>query len=156
MYKVGDKVTITRCITNIDKELVKTGDSYIVLQIVEDFCAWINTARFGKYLLLFTQIEKVEENKEMTFPEMVQKLIDGEFEVGTELVTRGKSFWVDTHSGEYGLKDVDKGAFVSATLRVTEINATWSVKEQLIKEMSMEELQKELGYKIKIVERESK
>lgn len=98
------------------------------------------------------QILKEGWDEEMTFPEMAQKLIDGQFEVGTELVTHGKSFWVDTHSGEYGLKDVDKGAFVSAMLRVTEMNAIWTVKEQPIKEMSVEEVQKELGYKIKIVE----
>ena len=153
MYKVGDKVTITRCITNIDKELVKTSDSYIVLQIVDDLLVWVNTARFGKYLLLFTQIEKVEESKEMTFPEMVQKLIDGEFEVGTELVADGDSYFVDKLSdGRYGLSPSKSSWEVSFKLGATSMNSTWTVKEEPVKEMSIEELQKELGYKIKIVE----
>lgn len=153
MYKVGDKVRVKSVDSYDVFKGIEVGDEYEVISVYSDGYVTVKKCNFVLYT---NQIEKVEESKKMTFPEMVQKLIDGEFEVGTELVTHGKSFWVGTHSGEYGLKDVDKGAFVSAMLRVTEMNATWTVKEQPIKEMSIEELQKKLGYKIKIVERESK
>lgn len=101
------------------------------------------------------QILKEERDKEMTFPEMAQKLIDGEFEIGTELVCNHESYWVNKLSG-YGLKP-SKGAFVTQIhVGSIEMNSTWKVKEQPTKEMSIEELQKELGYKIKIVEHQSK
>lgn len=101
---------------------------------------------------MLIKINSVEESKEMTFPEMVQKLIDGEFEVGTELVNNDLSYFVDETSKGYGLKPTKKGSTVTATLGSTAYNSKWSVKEQPIKGMSIEEIEKELGYKIKIVE----
>src|SRR5699024_10530607 len=104
-------------------------------------------------------VELVTNQTEFTFPEMVQKLIDGEFEVGTELVADGKSYFVDRVllQRKYGLKSNEEGSIVSTTIGANAFNAAWTVKEELtkeepIKEMSIEEVQKELGYKIKITE----
>ena len=115
---------------------------------------------------MFVKTEKANEIKntqiQMTFPEMVQKLIDGEFEVGTELVADGDSYFVDkVWRGGYGLSTSKSSYEVSVRLGASHMNSTWTVKEEVpeeepIKEMSIEEVQKELGYKIKIVERESK
>lgn len=106
------------------------------------------------------QVEKIEEienmQTEMTFPEMAQKLIDGEFEVGTELVITDEdelevTFYVTKNMYGYGISRFEdfEPTIVS---NPSHINGKWKVKEQPIKEMSIEEVQKELGYKIKIVE----
>lgn len=103
------------------------------------------------------QLEPVNQT-EFTFPEMAQKLIDGEFEVGTELVADGKSYFVDkVWCGGYGLSTSKSSYEVSVKLGASHMNSTWTVKEELpkeepTKEMTIEELQKELGYKIKITE----
>ena len=96
----------------------------------------------------------------MTFPEMIQKLIDGEFEFDTELTNDydNESYWVDTSKSHmYGLKESRSSGSVSAKLGASVINARWSVKGQPpIKEMSIEEIQKKLGHKVKIVEKKGR
>ena len=107
------------------------------------------------------QILKEEWDEEMTFPEMVQKLIDGEFEAGTELVTTDadndkNTFYVSKNTYGYGISKEADGFIPNKATFPSVLNAKWTVKEKVkeqpIKEMSIEELQKELGYKIKIVE----
>jgi len=106
------------------------------------------------------QLELVNQTS-FTFPEMVQKLIDGEFEVGTELVMTDEdglkgTFYVRKNMYGYGIsKEADWFVENKATFPSV-LNGIWTVKEEVkeepIKEMSIEELQKELGYKIKITE----
>lgn len=151
MYKIGDKVRVTRLVNECDERRLKIGSIHTVMGIREgDEAAFIRVSGNNNYVMLKNQIEKVEESKEMTFPEMVQKLIDGEFEVGTELIVKDqdgdtKTYEVIKNMYGFGL-DIEKSIYPSV------FNGKWTVKEQPIKEMSIEELQQELGYKIKIVE----
>ena len=156
MYKVGDKVRVKSVDSYDVFKGIEVGDEYEVISVYSDGYV---TVKKHKFVLYTNQIEKVEESKEMTFPEMVQKLIDGEFEVGTELANSDnrKIHYVLKNGYGYGLSARTDGFFGKTQLTYPSyVNAKWKVKEQPIKEMSIEELQKELGYKIKIVERESK
>jgi len=154
--KVGDRV---RLLTTdvVDRSYgLCIGDVFKVLDVGVGSIVDVITSSDTHRPLLKSQIEKVEgaENmqKEMTFPEMAQKLIDGEFEVGTELVSREASFWVDKSSFYgYGLKHKKNNSNIEIIASSGHLNSRWKVKEQKIKEMSIEQLQKELGYKIKIV-----
>lgn len=153
-FKIGDKVRVlvsNSYVSYIDEgilctiEAVDFFDSTLKLRDESGDTRWV-------YML---DVELVEENKEMTFPEMIQKLINGEFEFDTELTNDydNKSYWVDTSKSHmYGLKESRSSGSVSAKLGASVINARWSVKGQPpIKEMSIEEIQKKLGHKIKIV-----
>lgn len=157
MYKVGDKV-IVKCLMIPDNPMeIKVGDTFRVNIIRSSTSVGVSLGDTDGYPLNNIQIEKVEESKEMTFPEMTQKLIDGEFEVGTELENSyeyyEKSYWVhrSENTGNFGLSVSKYEDILKVELEGTDINGSWTAKEE-IKEMSIEELQKELGYKIKIVE----
>ena len=89
MYKVGDMVRVLKLTASDEMHGIEIGQVYKVVEITgfkESILISVKTAK--KYLMHGYQVEKVEDienmNKEMTFPEMVQKLIDAEFEVGTE------------------------------------------------------------------------
>ncbi|MEG0552779.1 MAG: hypothetical protein RR533_04535 [Carnobacterium sp.] len=156
MYKIGDKVRVTY-VDTIDSNITE-GEVFEVIGTETESHVRVNTRGHKYWPMRYDQIEKVEESKEMTFPEMVQKLIDGDFEVGTELVADNNSYFVDRvmWSNNYGLKSDISETTVMVNLSAHALNSTWTVQKQPTKEMSIEELQKELGYKIKIVERESK
>jgi len=167
MYKVGDKVRIKNDLVGgedygdvyfSDEMNVHAGKIYVIdhVEKTENLtCYTLDGASTWDWSEeMFIKTEKVNEikniQKEMTFPEMAQKLIDGEFEVGTELVNRGTSFWVAESVG-YGLKDSPESFTVSTKIGANSMNTIWKVKEE-IKEMSIEDIQKELGYKVKITE----
>ena len=176
MYKVGDKVRIKNDLVGgedygdvyfSDEMNVHAGKIYVIdhVEKTENFtCYTLDGASTWDWSEeMFIKTEKVNEikniQKEMTFPEMAQKLIDGKFKVGTELVSDNRrSFWVmDSHiTGDFGLTISKLSDELDVPIYGTDINAKWKVKEELIKEMSIEQLQKELGYKIKIVEHSHK
>ncbi|WP_407390380.1 hypothetical protein [Carnobacterium jeotgali] len=158
MYKVGDRVRLISA-DNIDTHKgMRNGDIYTITSAYEEHDhVCVNFRDDLKDVLYKKQIEKVEESKEMTFPEMVQKLIDGEFEAGTELIMTDPvnykvTFYVVKNIYGYGLSTRKDDIEDTDLSYPSYINGAWTVKEQPIKEMSIEELQKELGYKIKIVE----
>lgn len=153
MYKVGDKVRVTNLRHSRDWD-VRVGDVFEVVRTDSDGDVYVKSLENQNRLLIKSEIEKVEESKEMTFPEMVQKLIDGEFEVGTGLIATDKNGKNKRYEAVRNL--CGYGINTEESITPNYINGSWIVEEQPIKEMSIEELQKELGYKIKIVERESK
>lgn len=154
-FKVGDKVKVKYLETFGDNEHLNLQDEYVVSNIDDSKLPRIKLPNGDNHMMYANQIKKVENKTEFTFPEMAQKLIDGEFEIGTELVTNDDStYFVDRtgNSLKYGLKTIKDGGFVTSNISASDFNATWKVKEQVIKEMSIEEIQKELGYKIKVTE----
>ena len=161
MYKVGDRVRVLYPDEIDERKGIRKGDIFTVIRHTGKDHVIVDLRDRKEDYLYTNQIEKVEESKEMTFPEMAQKLIDGEFEVGTELICDDTSYFVGhatsyfvdhaTING-YGLKSSINTAIVSVDIGASKMNKNWIVKEEPIKEMSIEELQKELGYKIKIVE----
>ena len=159
-FKIGDKVKVlVQCSFGSEAEKgriytienVDYDDNSIGLEKLPAFYNWV----------YMSDVELVNQTK-FTFPEMVQNLIDGEFEVGTELVVKDKdnlesTFYVGENKYGYGFTTEPGGFFTDTGASLpSSVNGTWTVKEQPIKEMSIEELQKELGHKIKIVERQSK
>lgn len=158
--KVGDKVKVVSLKSWKDERYLKVGEKYTVTRVDNDGWPIIMTDGVT-HNMMPSQVEKVED-EEFTFPEMAQKLIDGEFEEGTELIAFRKSsiagnilanYFVGVNGTDnYGLKEKTDSAFISTSLGASDFNATWKVKEQPIKEMSIEEIQKELGYKIKVTE----
>jgi len=151
-FKVGDRVRVISLHSRKDERYLRVGKTYRVYSVDND--GWPLIITHGEiHQMMPSQVEKVEDN-EFAFPQMAQKLIDGEFEIGTELVTNDKSYFVDrvSYSRNYGLKTSEHGVFVTSEISASDFNATWKVKEQTVKEMSIEEIQRELGYKIKVTE----
>ena len=145
-FKVGDKVVML----SGSRMGVEQGEVYTLDRVDNDGTVSLLEAPEGSKWVATEDVELFTQSKEMTFPEMAQKLIDVEFEVGTELVNRGTSFWVAESVG-YGLKDSPESFTVSTKIGANSMNTIWKVKEE-IKEMSIEDIQKELGYKVKITE----
>lgn len=157
--KVGDKIRVTELDTPNDHKYLKIGEEYEVVAI--DYNGWpfISIPFDSCYLMTLEQVEKVDG---LLFPEFVQKLLNGDFEEGAEVTAKDRDGDIDTlYVGKnrygYGLCD-NAGSYFDNTSATfpSKMNGTWSVKEESkeepIKEMSIEELQKELGYKIKITE----
>ena len=156
MYKVGDRVKVISTDCADIASGIKIGDVFKVIDLTTEGNVQAELNKDSTFVFYKKQIEKVEESKEMTFPEMVQKLIDGEFEVGTELINLDNVYYVGKGGlDNYGITKDKNSWAIQATFGINQLNTLWTVKEQPIKEMSIEELQKKLGYKIKIVERES-
>ena len=174
MYKVGDKVQIKNNLVggedygNVyfsDEMNIYAGKTFVIESTEENesfTCYTLDCAStwdWSEEMFIGMEKAKVTENAkiEMTFPEMAQKLIDGKFEIGAELIAKdiqgdNTSFYVGNNVFGYGITyKKDEWVNNSAT-HASNFNATWTVKEQPIKEMSIEEIQKELGYKLKIVE----
>lgn len=96
--------------------------------------------------------EELEPSDKFTFAQVVQGLLEGYFEVGTSFQVKDRLLYVDrTSSSGYGLKE-DDGGVVSARIGANLINSTWKLvkSEPPIKELSIDELESLLGYKVKI------
>lgn len=157
-YKVGDKVKVLvkdSCGSGAEK-----GKVYTIKKLDGKSLRLKEIAHLGGWVPSH-HVELVTNQTEFTFPEMVQKLIDGEFEVGTELVVTDSdndesTFYVRKNMYGYGISKETDWFFENKATFPSVLNAKWTVKEEVkeepIKEMSIEELQKELGYKIKITE----
>ena len=97
--------------------------------------------------------DELEPSDEFTFSQVVAGLEQEYFEVGTSFQVEGKSLYVDRvpFSG-YGLKETEDGNVVNAHIGANLINATWKLAkpEQPIKEITIDEIESLLGYKVKI------
>lgn len=162
MYKVGDRIRVIKLVVNRKNWCVKVGDTFYVAEVDNTGGVYVKVLGLKRHrLLVASEIEKVEENTNMTFLEMAQKLIDGEFEEGAEVTAKDrdgdiKTYYVGKNQYGYGLADSEGWFFEDTSTNPSSLNGRWEIvlpKEEPIKEMSIEELQKELGYKIKIVER---
>ena len=107
---------------------------------------------FGKMyeddlLITYYKYEEVEPSTEFKFSEIIAGLEQGYFEVGTEFRVLNTERTIKVGQGGSGLY-LD---WLSELLVLTskDINSTWTLVE-LRKEMTIEEIEAELGYKIKL------
>jgi hypothetical protein len=98
----------------------------------------------------YCEYDELEPSDEFTFSQVVAGLEQEYFEVGTSFQVQGKVFHVDcTSISGYGLKEDEDAVCVNARIGVNQINSTWTLVEPR-KEMTLEEIEAELGYKIKL------
>jgi len=97
--------------------------------------------------------EDLEPSDKFTFAQVAQGLLEGYFEEGAEFEVLGMSVFADTaifHG--FGLKKEKKSGFIEMEIGANIINATWELvkPEQPVKELTINELELLLGYKVKI------
>ena len=95
--------------------------------------------------------EDLEPSTEFKFSEIIAGLEQGYFEVGTEFQTECQTFVVcETPLGLLGLVGKDGNPYVlEVKINAGSIHKIWQLVESR-KEMTLEEIEAELGYKIKL------
>ena len=101
----------------------------------------------GGILEDFYKYEQVEPSSEFKFSEIIAGLEQGYFDVGTE-------FRIPSAGRTIKVKQGDNGLYLERFtellfLESKDINSTWQLVEHR-KEMTLEEVEAELGYKIKL------
>lgn len=97
--------------------------------------------------------EDLEPSEKFTFAQVVQGMLEGYFEEGAEFKVLGTSAFADNaifHG--FGLKKEKNSGHIEMEIGANLINATWElvVPEEPIKELTLDELEEILGYKVKI------
>ena len=99
----------------------------------------------------YYEYEDIEPSTEFKFSEIIAGLEQGYFEVGTEFEMKGTpECKIKVSKGMHGLylKGLKYGPEENITSR--RIKSTWQLVEPC-KEMTLEEIESELGYKIKLI-----
>lgn len=96
---------------------------------------------------------QLEPSNKFTFAQVAQGLLEEYFEEGAEFKVLGMSVFADEavfHG--FGLKKEKNGAYIEMEIGANLINATWELvnPEPPIKELTIDELESLLGYKVKI------
>lgn len=91
--------------------------------------------------------EELEPSTEFKFSELMAGLEQGYFSVGTEFIVINTDIAVRVEEGDNGLYLERLSGLPS--LKSTSINSMWVLVENC-KEMTLEEIEAELGYKIKL------
>ena len=94
----------------------------------------------------YCEYEELEPSTEFTFSEIIAGLEQGYFEVGTEFRIPSTDKTIKVERGIDGLYLERSSEHIFLTSR--EINSTWILEPR--KEMTLEEIEAELGYKIKL------
>ena len=108
-----------------------------------------NVLKYDGYLSHeYYEYEQVEPSTEFKFSEIIAGLEQGYFEVGTKFRR------LSTNSSELTVKESCSGLYLQRgrelpSLTSLYINSTWYLVEPR-KEMTLEEIEAELGYKIKL------
>ncbi len=102
---------------------------------------------------VYYEYEELEPSNKFTFAQVVQGLLEGYFEDGTEFKVLGTSAFADNaifHG--FGLKKEKNSNYIEMTIGASLINATWElvVPEEPVKELTLDELEEILGHKVKI------
>jgi len=160
-YKIGEMIKVIELINDTDRRNFKLNGIYKVVDTnIEGWPRIQGTNSFGdpvNYAMKPSQIELVDMTKSMTFPEIAEMVINGLIADGTELTMTDYDGDTEAYfviKGDYGYGITAKqGRLMNSSLSFpSRMNGTWKLAEK-VKEMSIEELQKELGYKIKIVKK---
>ena len=107
-----------------------------------------NVLNNGDFYYHYYEYEEVEPSTEFKFSEIIAGLEQGYFELGTKFtVLNGERQTLEVTHGRNGLYLNWCGSFI--VLTSVQINSTWILEESR-KEMSLEEIEAELGYKIKL------
>lgn len=139
---------------------IKVGDVFKVNKALYGSVA-VTVAGDPTHVLLDSQIAYVPApNAEMTFAEVAQKLIDGEFTIGTQLTADGYTYTVRrSMSGLYGLDTSADSGMITFKVYPTTIAAKWRLVEPdpvVVKPepkvMTVAEINAALGYEVQITE----
>ena len=99
-------------------------------------------------LITYYKYEEVEPSTEFKFSEIIAGLEQDYFEVGTKFtVLNSEIQTLEVTHGRNGLYLDWCGSFI--VLTSVHINSTWQLVESR-KEMTLEEIEAELGYKVKL------
>lgn len=95
--------------------------------------------------------KQLKPSTEFKFSEIIAGLEQGYFDVGTEFQTECQTFVVcETPYGSLGLEGKEGNPYVlGVKVNAGSIHSTWQLVEPR-KEMTLEEIEAELGYKIKL------
>lgn len=150
--QVGDTIRILRTVGFEIASGIKKGEEYEVVNTGSG-TIYVESPIPERIALWTKNVEKVWNGK-MTFIEMIDRVIAGEFPVGTELKCEmrhsSRRFYIATNDDKnYGLTTKPDGRPV-ASLGPSMFKGKWSVVEK-VKELTLEEVEKELGYKVKII-----
>lgn len=91
----------------------------------------------------------LEPSTEFKFYELIEGLEKGYFEAGTEFTNQSKDRILKVRIGKMGLYLDVLGVQAPSYLPSADISSTWTLVEPR-KEMTLEEIEAELGYKIKL------
>ena len=105
----------------------------------------------GKHLRHeYYNYEELEPSTEFKFSEIIAGLEQGYFEVGTEFQSEYRTLVVGETIEGLGLVDIVRNPIsVEVKVNAGSINKNWTLVEPR-KEMTLEEIEAELGYKIKL------
>lgn len=92
--------------------------------------------------------DELEPSTEFTFSELMAGLEKGYFEAGTEFQSEFQTFVVRKTLVGLGLREKE-GDLIEVNIHAGTINGRWTIIEHR-KEMTLEEIEAELGYKIKL------
>ena len=99
----------------------------------------------------YYEYDDLEPSTEFKFSQIIAGLEQGYFEVGTEFEIKGSpECRIVVFKGMYGLYLMDALRGERVKINSGKINSTWTLVEPR-KEMTLEEIEAELGYKIKPV-----
>lgn len=104
----------------------------------------------GDVAVNYYKYEEVEPSTEFKFSELIAGLEQGYFEVGTQFRMPSIDRVITVEYGAYGLCLKRLSEHILLTSK--NINSTWVLLESR-KEMTLEEIETELGYKIKLKEK---
>ena len=104
----------------------------------------------GRGYICYYEYAKIEPSTEFKFSEIIAGLEQGYFEVGTEFEIKGSpEFRIEVSGGMYGPFLAGLLYEPEANINSRRINSTWQLVEPR-KEMTLEEIEAELGYKVKL------
>lgn len=123
----------------------KTGEKVVFYYNDGDFVVPYNVV--GDNRKYYKEHHELEPSTEFKFSELMAGLEQGYFEVGTEFRLSGTDRTIKVKQGNNGLLLERFGEHLILTSE--KINSTWILVEHH-KEMTIEEIEAELGYKIKL------
>lgn len=104
----------------------------------------------GQYVVGYCDYDELEPSTEFKFSQIIAGLEQGYFKVGTEFEIKGSpEYKIEVSKGTYGLFLMDALYGEVVKINSRRINSTWTLVEPR-KEMTIEEVEAELGYKIKL------
>lgn len=172
--RVGDVVRIKNASQGDYYDNIHNGDRYEVVSLTESMPSYVyiktkkgNTRIMAPHQYDVVPSERKQEPETYSFLEFMEKLTNGDFSNGTEVRVKTERtnlisrFWVRSQSmnglesdNRYCITAKKNSPHLSCQLTISQMHGEWSVvpPEEQATELTVEEIQKLLGKKIKIVE----
>ena len=128
--------------------IVKETGEKVVLHL-KDSGGYLSYYVIGDEGLSYANYGDLEPSTEFKFSQIIAGLEQGYFEVGTEFRTLSNDRVIKVEQGSNG--HYLRGLFGRVFLTSRDINSTWVILEPR-KEITLEEIEAELGYKIKLTD----